>query len=286
MNFLTQLDAHYQKVNFLANLFDHKESQCSLAAPNCSKRTLSFAMAMTMVSRTSNSTPLRTMEVQEHEAENDEFECALIYLVTHGVETIVMDDAEHDTHPLWEYLTHPIIGEHITTAKISLNFIGRIQNDIFAARTSEPRNWEKEMEAWARWEKKCIKMSLYFTNIVLEGSDTMLFPAEGRPKVLEAALPVHHDMKRELAFWQLMHSRERASIRKLDPKSEPQVGSQSFRQLNLNEEVIRDYVPPRWGLEESMTNWGQAAHPPYNSEATIGRPRAEACGVWTKVQLP
>ena len=109
-------------------------------------------------------------------AENDEFECALIYCIRGSVKQIIMDDGEKENHPLWQYTNHPIIGPRMLIGKISARCIGMWQKQMFDAFVEGV--WEIPKE----WDVICRRLA-HFAWVVLEGSDTFLYPASGAPYV-------------------------------------------------------------------------------------------------------
>ena len=88
-----------------------------------------------------------------------------------------MDDGENQNHPLWEYINHPIIGPHILVGKISARCIGMWQKQIFEDSVDGLPH-----EISEGWDVICDRIA-HFSWVVLEGSDTFLYPASGAPVV-------------------------------------------------------------------------------------------------------
>ena len=72
----------------------------------------------------------RIIEIHETPAENDEFECFLVFCASKKV-VFVADDAEKPDHPLYEFLDHPIIGPAIIFGKMSFEAISKVQYAMF-----------------------------------------------------------------------------------------------------------------------------------------------------------
>ena len=258
MTFLQSLDDPLKKYNFIANLFDCRECGCARFAPNLTKKEFTFEVAKIVVK-----SGVRVIEIEETPADNVEFECALIYCIKNGVEELLMDDGDKEDHPLWEYIHHPMIGNHIVAGKISGKCIGLIQMRMF-----KDVEEGKLLAIPTPWDEICTRMA-NFASVVMEGSDTMLFPLEGAPFVEHAALKIHFAMKKHLAEKMVAVHGEKARI-----------GMQSFRQLEANEEIIPAYIPAGWS--KGATNWGESAMPLCNVGAAMNLPRAAACGVQSK----
>ena len=258
MSFLQKLVDPLKKYNFIANLFDCRECGCAKFAPNLTKKVFTFEFAKIVVK-----SGVRVIEIEETPADNVEFECALIYCIKNGVEELLMDDGDWEDHPLWEYVHHPIIGKHIVAGKISGKCIGLIQMRMF-----KDVEEGKPLAIPAVWDELCTRMA-NFAAVVMEGSDTMLFPEKGAPVVEHAALKIHFAMKKHLAEKMVAVHGEKARI-----------GMQSFRQLEADEEIIPGYSPAGW--TKGATNWGESAMPLCNVGAAMNLPRAAACGVRSK----
>ena len=137
--------------------------------------------------------------------------------------------------------------------------------------------WQKQMfdafvegvwEIPTEWDVICRRLA-HFAWVVLEGSDTFLYPASGAPFVEPDSLEVYFAMRKHLAERMLEKHGNEAYI-----------GTQSFRALEQDEKIDPENIPEGWMKGE--THWGEAAMPLKNVYTAMDLPRADACGVHSK----
>lgn len=258
MGFLCRMDATLQYYNALGNIYDVKQCSCGdKVTVNFLKSTCKMNTGMARIVAET----LSLLEINEKPDDNDEFEAFLIFCASKGVKFLA-DDAEFADHPLYEFVDHPIIGPSIIGGKMSFPAISKAQLAMY----EEFRKTGIVPAVPGEFVEMCALLSRNFPSVVVEGSETMMLRVGQGPLIAPDSLLINYTLKSVLA---------RMLVDKWGVAA--QLGGQSYRALQEDEEVFATMIPEGWS--ESRTKWGEAALPPACLTHVLGKSRTEACMV-------